>query len=522
MSLRSPTERVVCERYRLIDELGRGGMGTVWRAEDERLQRRVAVKEVRLPEAIPTDERDAARARALREARAAARLSHPSAVTIFDVQQEEGRAYLVMELVEAPSLAEVLRQSGPLDHAAAARIGLDVLSALEAAHAAGIVHRDVKPANVMVPAEGPAKLADFGIASLKDDPKITQTGLILGSPSYMAPEQADGRGGGPRSDLWALGATLYYAVEGEPPFDEGQAIPTLAAVMHDDPRPLRSSGPLVPVISALLAKDPTARPSHDEARRMLEAASRGQSTSAPSPAPAPAPVRSQPVDARAALPVRRGSRAAPVVALVALLVVAGAALAWFATRDDAREIPAATRGEEDGGTKEDSSGPGSDSSGPGSEGEDTGVPEGWTLHEEPTTGHAIAYPATWEVDEDSLGDGTSTDFSDPASGAYLRLDWTDNPGPSALGAWEEQEASFASDHAGYEQLALEPTTYRGYDAALWEFTWEEDGTTIHAVDLGFVVDDDYGYALNFVAPEEQWADFQDEFATFQETFEPPA
>ena len=526
MSLRSPTGRVVCERYRLIEELGRGGMGVVWRADDERLQRHVAVKEVHLPEAIPAEERDSARARALREARAAARLSHPSAVTIYDVQQEEGRAYLVMELVDAPSLADVLRESGPLDHERAAHIGLDILAALEAAHAAGIVHRDVKPANVMVPSHGPAKLADFGIASLKDDPKITQTGLILGSPSYMAPEQADGRGGGPRSDLWALGATLYYAVEGAPPFDEGQAIPTLAAVMHDEPRPLGSAGPLEPVVSALLSKDPAARPSHIETRRMLETAARGQSSPLPAhataleteaPAPQPAPARAAP-----------GSRWVPVVALVALLLLAGAGLAWFASRDGGSE-PETTR-ERAGsqGAQEDSSGPGSDSgedagepdsSGPGS---GATVPEGWTLYEEPTTGHSIAYPETWEITPDPIGDGTSTDFRDPASGAYLRLDWTSPPGPSAVGAWEEQEQSFSADHAGYQRLVLEATTFQGFEAATWEFTWEEGGTTLHAVDLGFIVGDDYGYALNFVAPDDQWDDFQDEFATFQETFTPPS
>ena len=542
MPLQSSSNRIVCDRYRLVEVLGRGGMGVVWRAEDERLQRQVAIKEVRLPATIPSADREAAQTRALREARAAARLSHPSAVTIFDVQQDDGRAYLVMELVDAPSLAEVLEREGPLSPQRTAEIGLQVLDALETAHAAGITHRDVKPANVMVRPDGSAKLADFGIASIKDDPKITQTGLILGSPSYMAPEQAEGRGSGPKADLWALGATMYYAVEGGPPFDEGQAIPTLAAVMHDDPRPMQHAGPLAPVIGELLTKDPRDRPSHTETRRMLADVAAGRSvTPVARPAEAnatapPATYRPHPAVADDEPPPSREGKGRLVAALVGLLVLAAtvAAVGWFLGRGDPE--PTASGSDRSGATgepgasgkggAEDSSGSNSgpsSSSGPSETADTSGSapPPGWALYEEPTTGYAIAYPETWQVDESGYGDGSSTDIEDPASGAYLRVDWTTEPGDSAVGAWREHEPNFAADHADYERIRIEPTTFQGYEAAIWEFTWEEGGTTIHAIDLGFIVEDDYGFALNFVAAESNWDELQDEFQTFQDTFEAP-
>jgi serine/threonine protein kinase len=210
-------DRVLVNRYALKTPLGRGGMGVVWRAHDVVLGREVAVKEVVFPASLSAAERHSAQARVAREARAAARLNHPGVVTLYDVVTSQGNVFLVMELVEAPTLAELVRVEGPLAPERVAEIGAQVASALEAAHQAGIVHRDVKPANVLVPPSGSAKLADFGVASLADDPRLTTTGLVIGSPAYMAPEQAKGEGTGPPADFWALGATLYFAVEGEPP-----------------------------------------------------------------------------------------------------------------------------------------------------------------------------------------------------------------------------------------------------------------------------------------------------------------
>jgi serine/threonine protein kinase len=244
-------------------------MGVVWRAHDAVLGREVAVKEVVFPPTMAEQERGPAQARVLREARAAARLNHPGAVTLYDVLQDRGGTFIVMELVDAPTLAELVGDQGPLPPARVAELGAQLASALEAAHAAGIVHRDVKPGNVMVPERGTAKLADFGIASLQGDPQLTSTGLVIGSPAYMAPEQANGQASGPPADFWALGATMFYAVEGEPPFDRGTSIATLAAVVNEPPRTPRRAGPLTPLLTALLAKDPTSRPSGPKVRAWL-------------------------------------------------------------------------------------------------------------------------------------------------------------------------------------------------------------------------------------------------------------
>ena len=244
-------------------------MGVVWRARDAVLGREVAVKEVVFPPTMPDEERRPAQARVMREARAAARLNHPGAVTLYDVVKDGGGTFIVMELVNAPTLADLVRSDGPLPVERVAEIGAQVASALEAAHQAGIVHRDVKPGNVMVPGNGTAKLADFGIASLQGDPQLTSTGLVIGSPAYMAPEQARGEESGPPADFWALGATLFYAVEGEPPFDRGTSIATLAAVVND-PLPVpRRAGRLTPLITALLNKDQGSRPSGPELRAEL-------------------------------------------------------------------------------------------------------------------------------------------------------------------------------------------------------------------------------------------------------------
>jgi serine/threonine protein kinase len=244
-------------------------MGVVWRAQDAVLGREVAVKEVVFPHTMSEEERRPAQARVMREARAAARLNHPGAVTLYDVVKDRGGTFIVMELVNAPTLADLVRAHGPLPVERVAEIGAQVASALEAAHHAGIVHRDVKPGNVMVPDHGTAKLADFGIASLQGDPQLTSTGLVIGSPAYMAPEQARGEESGPPADFWALGATLFYAVEGEPPFDRGTSIATLAAVVNEPPRSPRRAGPLTPLITALLSKDPGSRPSGPELRAEL-------------------------------------------------------------------------------------------------------------------------------------------------------------------------------------------------------------------------------------------------------------
>jgi serine/threonine protein kinase len=260
----------IAERYAIKRELGSGGMGVVYEGVDELLDRPVAVKEVLLPRYMSRTERDKLAARVLREARAAARLNHHGAVTIYDIVLEQGTTYIVMELVEARTLADVVEQDGPMAPEAAAQLGLQILAALEAAHLRGIVHRDVKPANVMVLPDGRTKLTDFGIATMRGDPKLTTTGVVLGSPTYMAPEHASGYESGPPADLYSLGATLYFAVEGVPPFQRNTPLATMTAVVHDAPRPMERAGQLATVIRLLTAKRADARPTAVGIRGLLE------------------------------------------------------------------------------------------------------------------------------------------------------------------------------------------------------------------------------------------------------------
>ncbi|MEU8763746.1 serine/threonine-protein kinase [Streptomyces sp. NPDC048659] len=267
---------VIAGRYRLLDVLGEGGMGTVWRARDEVLGREVAVKEVRAPAGLPAEDRERLYARLEREAWAAARVAHRSAVTLYDVVTEDGRPWIVMELVRGLTLAETLEAEGPLPPARAAGIGADVLAALRAAHEAGVLHRDVKPANVLLANDGRVVLTDFGIAAVAGTSPLTMTGELIGSPEYLAPERAMGRAPGLEADLWSLGVLLYAAVEGASPFRRDTALDTLRAVVDEEPAPPERAGALAPVIEGLLRKDPEARMSAAEAEERLRAIAAGE------------------------------------------------------------------------------------------------------------------------------------------------------------------------------------------------------------------------------------------------------
>ncbi|UAL68620.1 serine/threonine protein kinase [Streptomyces angustmyceticus] len=262
--------RLLAGRYRLADVLGRGGMGTVWRARDEVLGRTVAVKELRFPGGVEEDEKRRLITRTLREAKAIARIRNNGAVTVYDVVDEDDRPWIVMELVEGRSLAEVVRDDGPLTPRRAAEVGLVVLDVLRAAHAEGILHRDVKPSNVLISDDGRVVLTDFGIAQVEGDPSVTSTGMLVGAPSYISPERARGHKPGPPADMWSLGGLLYACVEGVPPYDKGSAIATLTAVMTEPVEPPKSAGELEEVIYGLLVKDPAARLDDAGARALLE------------------------------------------------------------------------------------------------------------------------------------------------------------------------------------------------------------------------------------------------------------
>ncbi|QXE33505.1 serine/threonine protein kinase [Streptomyces sp. GMY02] len=265
-------ERLVAGRYRLRSVLGEGGMGTVWRARDEVLHREVAVKEVRAPAGLATEQVQRLYARLEREALSAARISARSVVTVHDVTTHDGRPWIVMEFVRGRSLAEVISSEGALSPQRSARIGAEVLAALRAAYDAGVLHRDVKPANVLLGDDGRVVLTDFGIATLEGDAALTMTGEVIGSPEYLAPERALGRIPTLASDLWSLGALLYTAVQGRSPFRRTTPLATLRAVVDDQLPPPHRAGPLTSVIERLMHKDPAQRMSPDEAERELRAA----------------------------------------------------------------------------------------------------------------------------------------------------------------------------------------------------------------------------------------------------------
>ncbi|MGI5460726.1 serine/threonine-protein kinase [Streptomyces sp. CA-249302] len=329
--------RVVDDRFELESRLGGGGMGTVWRARDLLLHRSVAVKEVRpadpdLAEYDPDSAR-MLRERVLREARALARVQHPNVVTIHHIVDGGTGTYpwIVMELVEGGSLADRLAR-GPMKPAEAARVGRGVLDALRAAHAMGVQHRDVKPANVLLRTDGRPVLTDFGIAAIRESTALTATGSIIGTPDYMAPERVTGGEGGPAADLWSLAMMLYVAVEGHHPLQRGTTLATLAAVLHEDVPPPKQAGPLTPVLARVLVRDPAARPDTQTVDGLLAAAAEAVqdsgTTSYPLAPPKPPPPVPSAADTVVPRPPRRRGGAVIASAVAGVVLVSGGT--WLA------------------------------------------------------------------------------------------------------------------------------------------------------------------------------------------------
>ena len=532
-------QRVVAGRYRLLAPLGSGGMGTVWRAEDTVLGRAVAVKEVCFPPGLPDRERDVLRERTRREARAAARLDHPSAVTVYDVVEDGDAPYLVMELVESRTLAEVVQTDGPLSPQRTAAVGLDLLGALEAAHAQGIVHRDVKPSNVLVRRDGRVVLTDFGIATSTADSSITHTGLLLGSPAYLAPERARGEALRPASDLWSLGATLFTAVEGRPPFDGGEPMLTVTAVVTGEHAPFVAAGPLEPVLERLLEKDPEKRLDAAAARRLLREVA--EQRPAPTTRVQPAPVAPAAAAATAALrvdDVRRevpapapGRRVpawvVPVVAGTALIGLVGAGAVALGTGDepDRAALPAASApatpepapSDEPVEPEPDDAAPPPVEPDPAEAEEPAGQEP-----EEPQTGRAV--PAGWSTDTGRAGWTVALppgyrqtrpgEYRQASTGRTLRIET--GPGQAdAVADRERQEQDFARRHPSYERIRIEPVDYRGYEAADWEFTY----SGLHVLNRVFVVDG-LGHSLFFQTPAGDWAAAEEDFHGIARAFQP--
>ncbi|MFD7643210.1 serine/threonine-protein kinase [Kitasatospora sp. NPDC059795] len=528
-----PTGRLLADRYRLGEVLGRGGMGTVWRAEDEMLGRVVAVKELRMTGAVDEAEKHRLIVRTLREAKATARIRHTAAVTVFDVVEEDERPWIVMELVDGRSLADVVREDGPLTPERAAAIGLDLLGVLGAAHSQGVLHRDVKPSNVLIGEDGRTVLTDFGIASVEGDTSITSTGMLVGAPSYIAPERARGQRPGPPSDLWSLGGTLYATVEGVPPYDRGSALATLTAVMTEELPPAAHAGPLLPVIQGLLEKDPAKRMDAEAAREMLQLIVDGKALPVPEPAVAAKPV--EPVAAETAtraLPADPGARAdtaviqraglarkrrllmlAAVVAVLAL--VAALVVLWPAEKGNGVANAGdriATAGEPT--TSASPSGSGSPSASqsasastapsesPGPSLTPGQAPDGYRVYKDPS-GFSITLPE-WMSDQGPDYRSTSRRFE--GNGLRLVVDWQSPAGDSALKDW--QAADRSAKMSNYRRIRVETVAYRDWsNAADWEWTYSgKTGTVLHSLNRGFVTGNGkYGYAIYWTMPESVWS-----------------
>ncbi|WP_031157960.1 serine/threonine-protein kinase [Streptomyces erythrochromogenes] len=495
--------RLIAGRYRLDAKLGRGGMGVVWRATDQLLGRRVAVKEMVLDPALSLDEARLQRERTLREARAAAQVKHPHIIVVHDVVEDGERPYIVMELVEGGSLADRLSRTGPVDLAEAAGIGIALLGALRTAHAAGVLHRDIKPANVLLEAPGGrAVLTDFGIAQVSGATTLTATGAFVGSPEYTAPERMSAQSpAGPESDLWSLGALLCAAVSGASPFRRDSLGGVLHAVVYDEIRPPAACGPLLPVVRGLLERDPAARLDADRAQDMLRAlapsaadytptrrcvpgVSDALTTPAPArePAPEPAPrpaAQTAPVTAQpAGAPARRRPGAALIAGLL-VAAIAGAgvsAAALLMNEDDPADRtgrPAATSG----AAGAPASPPGAQVSAPapvpsapgrrtGGPSDDKAAPAGYGVVQDPA-GFALAVPDGFT----RTTDGPRVFYMSPDESFRIGIKISAPESGGPLAVHQRSHAKGPTNNPGYRDAEVAVSTHNGHEAALWLFTW---------------------------------------------------
>ncbi|MFF1548688.1 protein kinase [Streptomyces sp. NPDC058291] len=483
--------RVIAGRYRLEARLGRGGMGIVWRATDQLLGRRVAVKELIQDDALSAEEARGRRDRTLREARAVAQLSHPHIIVVHDVVEDDERPYIVMELIDGCSLADRIAAEGPLAPKEAARIAVALLGALRAAHTAGVLHRDIKPANVLLERDSDrVVLTDFGIAQIAGATTLTETGSFVGSPEYTAPERMSGGRTGAESDLWSLGALLCTALSGESPFRRDSLGGILHAVVFAEVRTPPQAEPLLPVVRGLLERDPERRLGAAEAERLLRAFVDTGRT--------PPPASSGYTPTRADLPrpdapARERSARGVLVAALLVAAMAGAgvsAAALLLNGDGDRVRPPA------------SSAPGTSASATPGRPRTSGAPSpSATLSGSPTAVHggspaslpASVRPATgtpsapsgYRVADDPAGfalavpddftrvpQGERVFFMSPGQDFRLGVKVSDAAAGGPLAVMRRAAAKGSDTNPGYHDGQITETTHGGLPAALWQFTWD--------------------------------------------------
>ncbi|MBM7493812.1 hypothetical protein JOD64_005034 [Micromonospora luteifusca] len=543
------TRQLIADRYRLVRPLGQGGMGRVWQARDEMLQRDVAIKELVAPPGLRDDERRELRERSMREARAVARLGHVNVVRVFDVLHSADDPWIVMELVPSRSLQQVLDDEGPMPPARAAHIGLGVLGALRAAHQAGVLHRDVKPANVLLADDGRVVLTDFGLATLPGDPRMTQTGMVLGSPAFLAPERATDGDVGPAADLWSLGATLYAAVEGRTPYQRSSPIATLAALATEPPPPAQRAGRLTPLLEGLLRREPDQRITAEEAERLLRQAaipdepvtpgSTGggpvtrvtatATTDGPRPkivpefvtaesgptappqlvADAPQLVADVPPSV-ADTPVagsgrKRRARLIGSIAAAALLVVL-LVTASLLNRGLFGGVGA-------GGVAAPAVDPSPIAESPVSR-ELAPAPAGWHYYRDDPR-FLVPVPDGWRVRRD----GERAEFQEPDGSRVLVVDELRSVPADLVAELRARETVERKRYADYRQVRLAALRYQ-VRAAEWEWTHtDEDGTPLHTVSRAFIGHNGHAYSIGWTTAAAEWSASAGVFALITDGFQ---